>query len=461
MQKVWVLKENDKEYYSNNLAKRILTSPLEIVVGNRGQAWKSIEQFVRIVDEDDKLRLLAHLIDEWISEGSIIIFVDSQKEADDLFKQLYELKYELFVLHGGIDHTDREYTISDFKKGLRKIMVATSIAARGLDIKAIRVVINYKCPNHMEDYIHRIGRTGRAGNQGTAFTFITRDEAHYAGDLIKALKTSEQSVDEELIMLDEEYQKKVRDGEIERKKKYSVNNGRGYEFTDEERRKFAESKKNAELGLYSVDPEDVSDSEINIKNINDKQNETNTLNDYTVNELLRDIKAKTIAKEAAVRVTKELMIKGTINEDTLKQIDKTIYDALSEYKPQSKIEKGIEQAIRVRDSFEDRENEKNNHFIAELEINDYPQSARLKVCSRDFLSGIYDLTGCLVSVRGTYFESGKNVPIGQRKQYLFIEGSSRNEVATSYKEWKRIIEENAANCAAMGMGGSSGRYNVI
>ena len=77
------------------------------------------------------------------------------------------------TLHGAMDPDDREFTIYDFKKGIRTIMIATSVLARGLDIKAIRLVVNFKCPNHLEDYIHRIGRTGRAGTTGTAVTFIT------------------------------------------------------------------------------------------------------------------------------------------------------------------------------------------------------------------------------------------------------------------------------------------------
>lgn len=74
-----------------------------------------------------------------------------------------------------MDATDREFTIYDFKKGVATIMVATSVCARGLDIKSIVLVVNFSCPNHLEDYIHRIGRTGRAGNRGTAITFITQE----------------------------------------------------------------------------------------------------------------------------------------------------------------------------------------------------------------------------------------------------------------------------------------------
>lgn len=88
-------------------------------------------------------------------------------------------------------------------------MVATSVCARGLDIKHIKLVINYMCPNHTEDYVHRVGRTGRAGVKGTAVTFITPEECQYAMDLIKALDNSGNPIPEPLRKLDEEYQLKV------------------------------------------------------------------------------------------------------------------------------------------------------------------------------------------------------------------------------------------------------------
>ena len=105
-----------------------------------------------------------------------MIFIERQNEADELFADLRKEGYECLVLHGGHDQVDRDFTISDFKKAEKSVMVATSIAARGLDVKHLVLVINYRCPNHMEDYIHRIGRTGRAGNKGTAITFITKEE---------------------------------------------------------------------------------------------------------------------------------------------------------------------------------------------------------------------------------------------------------------------------------------------
>jgi ATP-dependent RNA helicase DDX46/PRP5 len=128
---------------------------------------------VEVIANEDKFWRLMELLGEWYDKGSILLFVDKQLEADELFKELYKVGYKALVLHGGQDQTDREFTIQDFKDRVRNIMVATSVCARGLDISHLRVVINYICPNHLEDYVHRVGRTGRAGIKGTAYTFIS------------------------------------------------------------------------------------------------------------------------------------------------------------------------------------------------------------------------------------------------------------------------------------------------
>jgi ATP-dependent RNA helicase DDX46/PRP5 len=83
------------------------------------------------------------------------------------------------------------------------ILIATSVAARGLDVKELNLVINYECPNHLEDYVHRVGRTGRAGNKGTAMTFISPEQEKYAGDLVKALKASNAPIPADLLTLAE------------------------------------------------------------------------------------------------------------------------------------------------------------------------------------------------------------------------------------------------------------------
>ncbi len=120
------------------LARGQLQTPIEIVVGNRGQACNSVEQRVEVLkNKEEKLFKLIELLGEWYDKGSILIFVEKQTEADDLFKELHKIGYKALSLHGGMDQTDREFTIQDFKDRVRNILIATSVCARGLDIKHI------------------------------------------------------------------------------------------------------------------------------------------------------------------------------------------------------------------------------------------------------------------------------------------------------------------------------------
>ena len=88
-------------------------------------------------------------------EAKILVFVDRQEAADSLLGQLMKRGYPCATLHGGKDQADRDTTIADFKNANLSILIATSVAARGLDVKQLRVVVNYECPNHLEDYVHR------------------------------------------------------------------------------------------------------------------------------------------------------------------------------------------------------------------------------------------------------------------------------------------------------------------
>ena len=118
-----------------NLAKKVLYKPIEIVVGNRGQVCKNVDQSIEFIEKDDKIFRLLELLGIWSDRGSVLVFTDRQEDADHLFAQLLNYRYKPLVLHGGQDQEDREYTIRDFKKGVRNILVSTSVAARGLDIK--------------------------------------------------------------------------------------------------------------------------------------------------------------------------------------------------------------------------------------------------------------------------------------------------------------------------------------
>jgi ATP-dependent RNA helicase DDX46/PRP5 len=113
--------------------------------------------------------------------------------------------------------------------------------------------------------------------------------------------------------------------------------------------------------------------------------------------------------------------------------------------------------MKIAQGFVQKENEKNNQFTSEIEINDYPSTVRSKVSSREFLSSIYDLTGCQVMAKGQHFDVGKNPPLGQRKLYLYVEGQSKQEVANAMRELKRVLEEAALNSMALS-GATGGRY---
>ena len=138
------------------LARRILIKCVEVQVGGRSIVAKEIEQHVEVIEEDNKFLKLLEVLGRYIDRGSCLVFVDKQEHADGLLKDLMNASYTSCAsLHGGIDQYDRDSTITSFKQGKIQILVATSVAARGLDVKDLILVVNYDCPNHYEDYVHR------------------------------------------------------------------------------------------------------------------------------------------------------------------------------------------------------------------------------------------------------------------------------------------------------------------
>jgi ATP-dependent RNA helicase DDX46/PRP5 len=210
------------------LAKTVLKLPLEIIVGERSSVNKDITQYVEVHEEEDKFLRLLQLLGVWYDKGSVLIFVDKQEKCDQLFQELLKLGYPCLSLHGGKDQVDRDHTLHEFKTGIKTVMVATSVAGRGLDVPEIVCVINYNCPNHLEDYVHRVGRTGRAGRKGTAYTFVSSKEEQYAPSMMKALQKAGRPVPEELSKLVEAFKEKVERGEAQ----YSANgfSGKGFTF---------------------------------------------------------------------------------------------------------------------------------------------------------------------------------------------------------------------------------------
>jgi ATP-dependent RNA helicase DDX46/PRP5 len=183
------------------LARKVLKRPLEITVGGRSVVADTITQVVEVRSEESKFNRLLELLGQLFNDegdARALIFVERQESADKLFVELKNKNYTCMPLHGGREQIDRDQTIVDFKNGSCPIVIATSVAARGLDVKQLKLVVQYDVPNHMEDYVHRAGRTGRAGNKGTCVTFITPEQDKYAIDVLKALQASNAPVPKEL-----------------------------------------------------------------------------------------------------------------------------------------------------------------------------------------------------------------------------------------------------------------------
>eukprot|EP00918_Siedleckia_nematoides_P068379 GHVU01148928.1.p2 GENE.GHVU01148928.1~~GHVU01148928.1.p2 ORF type:complete len:180 (+),score=48.04 GHVU01148928.1:2458-2997(+) len=132
-------------------------------------------------------------------DGSrVLIFAETKKGADNLTKDLRIEGWPALCIHGDKKQEERTWVLKEFKEGNARIMVATDVASRGLDVKDIRYVINYDFPNQIEDYVHRIGRTGRAGAAGSSYTFFTPDKHKLAKDLVKVLREASQQIPPEL-----------------------------------------------------------------------------------------------------------------------------------------------------------------------------------------------------------------------------------------------------------------------
>ena len=157
------------------LARTAIDNALEIEVMPDSHATPQIEQWLITVDKDTKSALLSFLISENRWEQALI-FIETKRGAAKLVSQLEKRGIKAEALHSGRSQTVRAQLLEDFKSGALKFMVATGIAARGIDIDALHRVINYDLPDEADDYIHRIGRTGRAGAIGEAISFVSRDD---------------------------------------------------------------------------------------------------------------------------------------------------------------------------------------------------------------------------------------------------------------------------------------------
>ncbi|KAI0392305.1 Rapamycin-insensitive companion of mTOR, N-term-domain-containing protein [Xylariaceae sp. FL0594] len=184
------------------LASEFQTDFIQVNIGSMDlSANHRITQIVEVVSEGEKRdRMIKHLekvMDE-NKDNKILIFVGTKRVADEITRFLRQDGWPALSIHGDKQQNERDWVLNEFKTNKSPIMVATDVASRGIDVRNITHVINYDYPNNSEDYIHRIGRTGRAGAKGTAITFFTTDNSKQARDLVGILQEAKQQIDPRL-----------------------------------------------------------------------------------------------------------------------------------------------------------------------------------------------------------------------------------------------------------------------
>ncbi|KAL5209530.1 hypothetical protein ABZP36_005153 [Zizania latifolia] len=185
------------------LARETLNDPIRVTVGQVGSANEDIKQVVNVFPSDaEKMPWLLEKLPGMIDDGDVLVFAAKKARVDEIESQLNQRGFRIAALHGDNDQASRMETLQKFKSGVYHVLVATDVAARGLDIKSIKTVVNFDIAKEMDMHIHRIGRTGRAGDKdGTAYTLITQEEVRFAGELVHSLIAAGQNVPNELMDL--------------------------------------------------------------------------------------------------------------------------------------------------------------------------------------------------------------------------------------------------------------------
>uniref|UniRef100_A0A8C8J852 RNA helicase n=1 Tax=Oncorhynchus tshawytscha TaxID=74940 RepID=A0A8C8J852_ONCTS len=213
------------------LARDFLEDYIFLAVGRVGSTSENITQKVVWVEDGDKRSFLLDLLNATGKESLTLVFVETKKGADALEDFLYREGYACTSIHGDRSQRDREEALNQFRSGRCPILVATAVAARGLDISNVKHVINFDLPSDIEEYVHRIGRTGRVGNLGLATSFFNDKNSNITKDLLDILVEAKQEVPSWLESLGYENQHKGNTGRG-RSKRCGFGGGNSYGGND-------------------------------------------------------------------------------------------------------------------------------------------------------------------------------------------------------------------------------------
>ncbi|XP_014864146.1 PREDICTED: probable ATP-dependent RNA helicase DDX17 [Poecilia mexicana] len=186
------------------LAEDFLREYIQINIGALElSANHNILQIVDVCMETEKDNKLIQLMEEIMAEkeNKTIIFVETKKRCDDLTRRMRRDGWPAMCIHGDKSQPERDWVLTEFRSGKAPILIATDVASRGLDVEDVKFVINYDYPSSSEDYVHRIGRTARSTNKGTAYTFFTPGNLRQARDLVRVLEEARQAINPKLLQL--------------------------------------------------------------------------------------------------------------------------------------------------------------------------------------------------------------------------------------------------------------------
>ena len=478
------------------LARKILNKPIEVNIGGKSIVCRDIEQHVVVLRDDQKYFKLLELLGLYQEQGSVLIFVERQEEADSLLKELMKVGYPCMALHGGMDQFDRDSTIADFKNGVVKLLVATSVAARGLDVKQLVLVVNYQCPNHYEDYVHRCGRTGRAGRKGFAYTFMTYDNQKVAGEIIKALELSGCPVPPELEEMWKKYLQRLKEEGKERKKRkqrLAIGfHGKGFKFNEAEALKITERKLKQKSSLM-VDSDDEGD-EVALLTIDKKMEKAfggkPKLRDPSAPIVPDSMQQKNLPKPnsaagKALAIAAKIASKITTNKnlgseavDATQQAASNVMKGTDVAVPKAVVASQAAAAINAKLGVGPANAEdtvlpagmtvnkdgaqKDSRFEEEIEINSFPQQIRWKLTNRDALDQVAEYSEAMISVRGLYIPEGRTLKEGEKRLYLRLEGMTELAIQLAKQELKQIIKEEITKITSSTQPFQKpGRYSVL
>ena len=194
---------------TRRLAQSYLKQPMIVYVGTLDLVTvNTVKQNIIVTTEEEKRSLVKEFLQSLSPKDKVIVFVSRKLVADDLSSDLSIQGIPVQSLHGDREQSDRDQALEDFRTGRVKILIATDLAARGLDVSDVTHVYNYNFPRNIEEYVHRVGRTGRAGKTGESITLVTQDDWKIADELIKILQRANQIVPPNLRSMADRFKKR-------------------------------------------------------------------------------------------------------------------------------------------------------------------------------------------------------------------------------------------------------------